>query len=150
MPIFVPDGAKDSAVHTLNRRKRPRRRHHLVLLVLPHDTRCGHDEDVCRVADARRRRHGAAVKEARVPRNGREFQSDIAGVGVWCRSWRWCCCWSCCGVVLRSTPRPVKCRHANKCSSTLEGGSTAQPCTCFCASSHSAQAGAAPELPGDL
>ena len=46
MPTFVPDGAKDSAVHTLDRRKRPRRRHHLVLLVLPRDTRCGHDEDV--------------------------------------------------------------------------------------------------------
>ena len=70
MPTFVPDGAKDSAVHTLDRRNRPRRRHHLALLVLPRDTRCGHDEDVCRVANARRRRHGAAVKEARVPRNG--------------------------------------------------------------------------------
>ena len=44
--------------------------------------RCGHGENVCRDADAPRRRHGAAVKGARVPRDGREHQSDGAGVGV--------------------------------------------------------------------
>ena len=78
MPIFVPDGAKDSAVHTLDRRKRPRRPIALscvsVHLTAAADTMKMYAVSPC--VDANPRRDGAAVDEARVQRNGCEFQSD--------------------------------------------------------------------------